>query len=161
MARIQRNYPDNGFHGIGIVHGKHDHNIGTLWRSAYILGASFIFTVGRAYKPQTSDVVTAWARIPLYHYDTIEDLKKHLPYSTRIVAIELDEKSVPLETYNHPERAVYILGNESNGLPEPFLAECHDIVQLPGGFSLNVAVAGSIVLYDLVAKRDCVLPKSS
>ncbi len=158
MARIQRDYPNNGFYGIGIVHGKHDHNIGTLWRSAYILGASFIFTVGRAYKPQTSDVVSAWARIPLYHYDTIDELKKNLPYSTRIVAIELDKKSVALEKYKHPERAAYILGNEINGLPESVLAACHDIVQLPGSFSLNVSVAGSIVLYDLVAKRERILP---
>ena len=153
MARIQRDYPDNGFYGIGIVHGRHDHNIGTLWRSAYIMGASFIFTIGRGYKPQTSDVVTAWARIPLYNYDSIDDLKAHLPYSTRMVAVELDEKSQPLETFEHPDRAVYILGNEKNGLPEPVLAACHDIVQLPGSFSLNVSVAGSIVLYDLVAKR--------
>ncbi len=68
MARIQRDYSNNGFYGIGIMHGKHDHNIGTLWRSAYIMGASFIFTLGRAYKPQTSDVVSTWTRIPLFHY---------------------------------------------------------------------------------------------
>lgn len=158
MARIQRNYPNNGFYGIGIMHGKHDHNIGTLWRSAYIMGASFIFTLGRAYKQQTSDVVNAWTRIPLYHYETIDDLKKHLPYSTRLIAVELDEQSIPLETFEHPERAVYILGNEKNGLPEPVLAVCHDIVQLPGSFSLNVAVAGSIVLYDRVAKSGRTLP---
>ena len=64
MARIQHDYPNNGFYGIGIMHGKHDHNIGTLWRSAYIMGASFIFTLGRAYKQQTSDVVNAWTKIP-------------------------------------------------------------------------------------------------
>ncbi len=159
MARIQRDYPNNGFYGIGIMHGKHDHNIGTLWRSAYIMGASFIFTLGRAYKPQTSDVVSTWTRIPLYHYDSIDDLKKHLPYSTRMIAVELDEKSHALETYAHPERAVYILGNEKNGLPEPVLAACHDTVQLPGSFSLNVSVAGSIVLYDIVAKRERTLPQ--
>ena len=160
MARIQHDYPNNGFYGIGIMHGKHDHNIGTLWRSAYIMGASFIFTLGRAYKQQTSDVVNAWTKIPLYHYDSIDDLKKHLPYSTRLIAVELDEQSVPLETFEHPERAIYILGNEKNGLPEPVLAACHDIVQLPGAFSLNVAVAGSILLYDRVAKTKRVLPQS-
>ena len=159
MARIQRELPNNGFYGIGIVHGKHDHNIGTLWRSAYIMGAAFIFTVGRPCKPQTSDVVSAWTRIPLYHYDSIDDLKNHLPYSTRLVAVELDEQSTPLESFTHPDRAVYILGNEKNGLPEPVLSACHDIVQLPGSLSLNVSVAGSIVLYDIVAKRGRVLPQ--
>ncbi len=158
MARIQRDYPNNGFYGIGIMHGKHDHNIGTLWRSAYIMGASFIFTLGRAYKQQTSDVVNAWTRIPLYHYENIDDLKEHLPYSTRLIAVELDEQSISLATFKHPDRAIYILGNEKNGLPEPVLAACHEIVQLPGSFSLNVAVAGSIVLYDRVAKSERTLP---
>ena len=158
MARIKRDYPDNGFYGIGIVHGRHDHNIGTLWRSAYIMGASFIFTVGRAYKQQTSDVVNAWAKIPLYHYETIDDLKKHLPYSTRLIAVELDERSIPLETFEHPERAIYILGNEINGLSKSVLSACHDIVQLPGSISLNVSVAGSIVLYDRVAKSERAFP---
>ncbi len=73
--------------------------------------------------------------------------------------MELAETSVPLETYEHPDRAVYILGNERNGLPEPVLSACHEIVQLPGNFSVNVSVAGSIVLYDIVAKRSRTLPQ--
>eukprot|EP01047_Picozoa_sp_COSAG01_P129466 COSAG01_NODE_58919_length_303_cov_0.759804_1_plen_52_part_10 len=36
----------DGFFGIGIVHGKSRANQGTLWRSAYQLGAAFTFTVG-------------------------------------------------------------------------------------------------------------------
>lgn len=158
MTRIKRDFPNNGFYGIGIVHATHEHNIGTLWRSAYILGASFIFTIGKAYKQQTSDVTSAWTKIPLYHYDTFDDFKKNLPYSTRIVAIEMDTQAKALETYTHPCRAAYVLGNERNGLPEPILNACHDIVQLPGAFSLNVSVAGSLVLYDIIAKEGRVLP---
>ena len=37
---------EKGFFGIGIVAGKTAGNIGTLWRSAYQLGASFTFTIG-------------------------------------------------------------------------------------------------------------------
>ncbi len=50
------------------------------------------------------------------------------------------------------------MGNEKNGLPAPILTACHEIVQLPGSFSLNVAVAGSVVLYDRVAKSERTLP---
>lgn len=34
-----------GYFGIGIYNGKNTANIGTLWRSAAILGANFIFTI--------------------------------------------------------------------------------------------------------------------
>ena len=57
-----------GYFGIGIEYPKREQNIGTLWRSAQTLGASFIFTIDKKYKKQTSDVRHAWADIPLYHY---------------------------------------------------------------------------------------------
>lgn len=49
MSRTQITQ-ENGFFGIGILNNVDELNIGTLWRSAYILGASFIFTVDRKYK---------------------------------------------------------------------------------------------------------------
>ena len=39
------------------------------------------------------------------------------------------------------------------GLPEEVIAACDDIIQLPGDYSLNVSVAGSIVIYDRLLKR--------
>ena len=87
MARLKQTYPDTGFFGIGIVNNADELNIGTLWRSAYIMGASFIFTVDRKYKRQTSDVVNAWQKIPLYHYDDIEGLLANLPYDTQLIGV--------------------------------------------------------------------------
>ncbi|MDX1652200.1 MAG: RNA methyltransferase [Brumimicrobium sp.] len=144
--------------GIGILQHKRDYNIGTLWRSAYILGASYIFTVGKNYKKQTSDVLKTWARMPLFHYDSFEDLKKNIPYDCRLVGIELDERAVPLKEFDHPRRAIYLLGAEDNGLPPQVLEECHYLVQLPGTNSLNVAVAGSLVLNDRLNKVPTKLP---
>ena len=63
-----------GYAAIGVYRGKTEHNIGTLWRSAYILGAAYIFTVEKKYKKQVSDVLNTWSRIPLFHYPTFEDL---------------------------------------------------------------------------------------
>jgi tRNA(Leu) C34 or U34 (ribose-2'-O)-methylase TrmL len=40
---------------IGIYHPKTRNNVGTLWRSAYQLGASGLFTIGRRYERQSSD----------------------------------------------------------------------------------------------------------
>lgn len=40
------------YFGIGIYHVKNEENIGTLWRSANISGADFIFTIDRRYNGQ-------------------------------------------------------------------------------------------------------------
>ena len=152
MARVNHHYDSRGFFGIGIVNNSDELNIGTLWRSAYILGAAFIFTVDRKYRPQGSDVTRAWTRIPLYHYRDIAELKAHLPRAAPLIGVELSDDAVPLTSFTHPDRAVYLLGNEQIGLSPPILEQCHALVSLPGHFSLNVAVAGSIVMYDRVSK---------
>lgn len=143
-----------GYFGIGIIYGKNSENVGTLWRSAAILGADFIFTVGRRYQKQCSDTMKTLRHIPLYHYTDAEDFFKHVPYDCPVVAVELDEKSIPLERYCHRERCIYLLGAEDNGTPFGVLSRCKEIVQIPGDYCLNVAVAGSIVMYDRAAKRN-------
>lgn len=158
MTRVGQQYESNNFFGIGILNNVDGLNIGTLWRSAFIMGASFIFTIDKKYKPESSDVTRAWTKIPLYHYQTIDDLKSHLPYSTKLIAVEINAESIPLAQFEHPNRAIYLLGNEQSGLSKKVLSECHSIVSLPGNFSLNVAVAGSILLYDRLSKLPTVLP---
>lgn len=152
MARLKQQYEAEGFFGIGILNSEAGVNVGTLWRSAYILGASFVFTIGKKYRSQASDVTRAWTKIPLYHYKTLEDFRSNLPRSTRVVGVELTSESIPVGDFGHPARAVYLLGCESVGLPNHVLSACHSVVSLPGNFSLNVAVAGSLVVYDRINK---------
>ena len=158
MARVKQQYEANGFYGIGIMHSYHQDNIGTLWRSAFIMGASFIFTVDKKYKPQCSDVTKAWTKIPLYHYPTLKDLQNNIPYSAPLVGVELTDEAIELDSFEHPPRAIYLLGNEQCGLPPAALDICHSIVKLPGHFSLNVATAGSILMYDRISKVQTKLP---
>ncbi|WP_417265617.1 RNA methyltransferase [Brumimicrobium sp.] len=150
---------DANYFGIGIMQFKRGYNIGTLWRSAHILGASYIFTIGKSYKKQASDVLKSWREIPLFHYEDFEDFYKHIPYNSRLVGVELDDRAEMLSEYQHTPRAVYLLGAEDNGLPSEVLDKCHEIVQLPGTNSLNVAVAGSIVMYDRVSKLPTRMPQ--
>lgn len=151
--------PDEAnYFGIGVLQHKRGHNIGTLWRSAYILGASYIFTIGKSYKKQTSDVLKSWREIPLFHYEDFDDFYKHIPYNSQLVGVELDERAQMLTEYSHTPRAVYLLGAEDNGLPPEILDRCHDLIQLPGTNSLNVAVAGSIVMHDRISKLPTKLP---
>lgn len=141
-----------GFFAIGIEHSKNTLNVGTLWRSASILGAAFLFTVGRRYKHQASDVLKTWRHIPVFHVATLDELDALIPYDCLLVGVEMLPTATALADFPHPERAVYLLGAEDHGLTRAAIERCHRHVILPGDKSLNVAVAGSIVMYDRVAR---------
>jgi tRNA (guanosine-2'-O-)-methyltransferase len=69
------------------------------------------------------------------------------------VGVELDERAVPLDRYCHPACCVLLLGAEDHGLSRDTLANCHEVVAVPGASRcLNVATAGSIVMYDRFVK---------
>ena len=144
---------ERGFFGIGIFHGKTEENIGTLWRSANILGADFIFTIGKRYSKQCTDTMNTPRHIPLWHFDDWDDMFHHVPYDCPVVAIELDDRSIPLERFVHPERCIYLLGAEDHGLPNEIMDRCYATVQLLGDTCMNVSTAGSIVMYDRKIKR--------
>lgn len=143
-----------GFFGIGILNTKTEVNVGTLWRSANLMGASFIFTIGRRYKKQVSDTLKTWRHIPLFNFDSFEDFQKTIPYDCQLVGIEMDEKSVPIKTFIHPERVIYLLGAEDHGLTKEAIHKCQKLIYLPGRMSMNVAVAGSIVMFDRINKQE-------
>ena len=62
----------------------------------------------------------------------------------------------PLDEFEHPKDAVYLLGSEDAGLPKAVLRACHHTVSLRSEnyASYNVAIAGSLVLYDRRQKEE-------
>lgn len=143
---------EQGFFGIGIQNGKTPENLGVLWRSAQNLGASFIFTIGNRYAKQASDTHKATGAMPYFHYETFEDFFNNLPKGAMLVGVELNKKAVALETFVHPKRCVYLLGAEDHGMSKTAINKSHHLVKFKSQLSLNVAVAGSIVMYDRQAK---------
>ena len=141
-----------GFFGIGIWNAQHEVNIGTLFRSAYAFGASFVFTVGRKYRRQASDTTSTTIHVPYYQYLNIEEMLVRRPNGTQVVCVECNIKyaSRPLPQFCHPLRAMYLLGSEGNSLPDRVL-EKNQIVTIPSSVCLNVATAGSIIIYDPIA----------
>ena len=143
-----------GYFGVGIWHGKTEMNLGTLWRSAHCFGAQFIFAIGKRYKKQSSDTTKAFRHIPLFeftHFDGFYD--SMIPYDCQVIGIEITEGNQLLNKFVHPDRCIYLLGAEDHGLSQEILSRCHKVVQIPSVYCLNVAVAGSIVMYDRILKR--------
>lgn len=141
-----------GYFEIGIYHSKAEVNIGTLWRSAFQLGANGIYTIGRRYKKQSSDTGKAWRNIPLRHYEDFDEFYSMLPFNSILVGVEFGGEN--LSNYAHPDRAIYLLGAEDYGLPDEIMRKCHQIISIESirQPSFNVAVVGSIVMYDRLVK---------
>ena len=145
-----------GYFAVGVWQPKFGANMGTLVRSAYAFGAAYVFTVGARYQHHPADTGKATRHMPLLHYADLGELLLSLPDGAQLVGVERDPEAWPLPVFTHPERAVYLLGGEDRTLPRDFLFEhCGDagMVSIDTRQCLNLATAGSIVMYDRWLKR--------
>jgi TrmH family RNA methyltransferase len=133
-------------------------NAGTLMRGAEAFGVDAVCIGPRSVDPYNDKMLRATMgsifRVPLVRYESWENLTATLGrLNFRTVAAQAgapDIRSVAL-----PERCALVLGNETSGLrsfPEKSIALFVGIPQSEGVDSLNVAVAGSILLYE-IARR--------
>jgi tRNA G18 (ribose-2'-O)-methylase SpoU len=137
-----------GYFGIGVEGISKAMNAGNLFRSANAFGASFVFTVAAAYAADgaASDTSDAGGQVPFYEFDSVESMR--LPQGCALVGIEIQEDAVALPSFRHPRAAAYVLGMERGGLTSDMIACCDHVVSIPTRFSLNLAAAGAIVMYD-------------
>jgi tRNA G18 (ribose-2'-O)-methylase SpoU len=142
----------SGYFGIGVYNLQKEVNLGTLWRSAYCLGASYIFIVGGKYSHQSSDTVKSWQHIPLFKYKDFTDFQSSRPHNCQLVGVELTPVAKSIKRFLHPLNACYILGPENGSLGESVLQYCQHIIQIPTKQCLNVSAAAAIVAYDRTSK---------
>jgi tRNA (guanosine-2'-O-)-methyltransferase len=85
--------------------------------------------------------------------DPVAWLSRHREQGSRIVGVELADEAIRLADLNPArERTIVVLGHERDGIPEDVMELIGVAVEIPmigTGASLNVAVAGSLVLYRL------------
>lgn len=141
------------YYGIGIYHTKTEINVGSLYRSAFLLGASFVFTIGKRYKRQASDTCNVTKQIPYFDYKSFDEFYGNMPIDCRLIGVELAKEARDIITFQHPKNAIYLLGAEDQGIPASILSRCHEVIFLPTEHSLNVANMGTIVCYDRKAKE--------
>ena len=138
-----------GYFGIGAEGVSKSANVGALLRTAHAFGASFCFTLGTGFDARagrSADTADTPAHVPLWRFGDAAEL--HLPKGCKLVGIELHEDAADLPSFRHPLSAAYVLGPERSSLSPALLARCDHLVRIPTRFSLNLAVAGALVLYD-------------
>src|SRR5262249_156018 len=137
-----------GYLAIGVEGISKPVNLGNLLRSAHAFGASFVFTIAadpRALEMR-SDTSRSESHVPLYHWRSLDELA--LPRGCSLVGVEILDEAADLPSFPHPLQAAYVLGPERGALTPELAARCQHLVRIPSPFSLNVATAGAIVMYD-------------
>jgi tRNA G18 (ribose-2'-O)-methylase SpoU len=137
-----------GYVAVGVDGVSKAMNLGNLLRIAHAFGASFLFTINARVRmaDAQSDTSRASGHVPLFKYDAASDLR--LPQGCSLVGVEITEDAVELPRFRHPMRAAYVFGSERLSLSQPVLERCEHVVKIPMKFSINVGMAGAIVLYD-------------
>jgi tRNA G18 (ribose-2'-O)-methylase SpoU len=137
-----------GYFGVGVDGISKPMNLGNLVRIAHAFDASFFFSVAPRLKlsDAQSDTSRAQGALPFYSYGGFADVR--LPMDCRLVGVEITDEAVELPRFRHPLRAAYVFGAERFSLSPQMLAACAFVVKIPTRFSINVGMAGAIVLYD-------------
>ncbi|MCP4901797.1 MAG: TrmH family RNA methyltransferase [bacterium] len=132
-----------------------EHNMGGLVRTAHAAALEEVVFAGtrdwNVEAAKTSELYTSVTQVG----DAAALLEHCRQRSWTLVAVELDPRSVSVFDATYPSRPCFLLGAELHGLPEELLDASELIVQIPQwGLvpSLNLAIAGSIVIYDFLAK---------
>ena len=146
---------------IAIENFGHDHNIGTVVRTANAFGARRVHIVGRRRWNRRGAMVTDRYQ-HLVHHDSIEQLLADAP-GLIPVAIDNFPGAQPLETATLPLNCLLLFGSESDGLSPGAVgaaAGVLSIAQFGSTRSINAGVAAGIAMHawvrqhaDLTASR--------
>lgn len=139
-------------------------NVGSLFRTADAVGIVKIYLssitptptdrFGRARSDIAKTALGAEKSVAWEQYNNIVELiKKYKSAGYAVVAIEQSPKSVGYKSVEQKEKMVFILGNEVEGLSPEILEAVDVVAEIPmkgDKESLNVAVAGGVVLFRIL-----------
>ena len=145
----------HGFH-VAIENWQHDFNIGTVVRTANAFLAAEVHIIGKKRWNRRGAMVTDRYQ-HVRHHPTVEDFvqwaqQEGLP----VIGVDLFPESVPLETYELPERCVLVFGQEGPGLSEEIRQVSRDtlsIAQFGSTRSINAGVAAGVAMHAWVRQH--------
>lgn len=136
------------------------YNIGSIFRLADAVAVEKVYLCGETETPpnhrikKSSINTTEWVDWE-YAETTLSAIKKlrtEVP-GVQIVAVELDEKSVPYDQVDYHFPVALIVGHETHGVSQDVLDASDVIAEMPMwgvNISLNVMVSLGIMLYEVM-----------
>lgn len=138
-------------------------NVGSFFRTCDSLGVDKIFLCGITSVPPNKEILkTALGATETVLWEHFENTSQCLELlrkkGFKIICIEQTEKSLMLDNYefNLDENICLVFGNEIEGVHKDIIEmadDCVEIPQLGSKHSLNVSVAGGIVIWDLLSRK--------
>lgn len=140
-----------GYAAIALCRPKTEANVGSVLRAAHCYGASLVVSDGKRIKPTVAtNTPQAHRHIPYIQAESIMDA---IPYDCIPVVVELEPGATPIQDFQHPERAFYILGPEDGSVPREVSAKCKYHVYVPTRDCMNLAATANVILFDRMMKR--------
>ena len=137
------------FH-VAIENFQHDHNIGTVVRTANAFAARAVHIVGRRRWNRRGAMVTDRYQHLEHHPDVESLLKYAAAEDLAIVAVDNTPGAQRVETADLPRRALLLFGQEGPGLTgqaREAAAMVVSIAQFGSTRSINAGVAAGIVMH--------------
>lgn len=137
------------FH-VAIENFRHDHNIGTVVRTANAFAARAVHIVGRRRWNRRGAMVTDRYQHVRHHPDVAALLAYGAAEDLAVVAVDNTPGSLPVETAALPKRCVLLFGQEGPGLTDAAREGATlvvSIAQFGSTRSINAGVAAGIVMH--------------
>jgi tRNA G18 (ribose-2'-O)-methylase SpoU len=153
VADLDRRRHD--FH-VAIENFQHDHNIGTVVRSANAFAARAVHIVGRRRWNRRGAMVTDRYQHIVHHPDVDSLLSFAATENLAVVAVDNTPGSSRVETAALPRRCVLLFGQEGPGLTEAARAAATlvvSIAQFGSTRSINAGVAAGIVMHTWIRQH--------
>ena len=139
----------HSFH-VAIENWQHDFNIGSVVRNANAFLAEAVHIVGKRRWNRRGAMVTDRYQHVLHHATIAEFQSWAEAERLPVVGIDILPQSVPLETYQLPQRCVLLLGQESSGLTAEAQQACEAvcaITQFGSTRSINAGAASAVAMF--------------
>jgi len=137
-------------------------NVGSIFRSADAFRIQHIYLCGITATPPHKDIqktalgsteAVDWS----YAKDTLAVVEKLQSVNVKVMAIEQAENATVLQDFYPNNQSIYALvfGHEVKGVNQAVVNQCDGVIEIPQygtKHSLNIAVSGGVVLWDLFSK---------
>ena len=141
-------------------------NLGSIIRSADAFGADGVVVTGHGVDPYEPAGVRATTgslfALPTVHAPApaaVVDWAAEAMPGAQIVGTDENGEAITADTVDLTRPTILVLGNETRGMSQAWRAACHQVVRIPmagAASSINVANAGSILLYEAHRQRTAV-----
>lgn len=139
-------------------------NVGSIFRSADAFRIQHIYLCGITATPPHKDIqktalgsteAVNWS----YAKDTLAVVEKLQSVNVKVMAIEQAENATMLQDFYPNNQSIYALvfGHEIKGVNQAVVNQCDGVIEIPQfgtKHSLNIAVSGGVVLWDLFSKMN-------